>query len=378
MLKSARHGFIEGSTRAIFGNRFSKTRLMMSILKISRLLSMAATLVVFSACNNSTGAASNPIASQGLRTQTSNAGNNNGAQPSSPIMFGSLKDVSMAVCTGSNGDYLRLDQKTGQVSIQIEGRRLENFDVHGNRVNIDYGDSAAIDFGIVSDYYSILDSADDADTGQFFGLTASQNQTLGTSQSLLVFENENGWEGTSIGEMMACQLQFSPPAPPTPPAPPPPDDFQDCPPMTGAIVIPTPGAVPSLLPPPTDGDGMIIWKNNSDAAAYCSKQKAQVPTARELAEIAIKHGAKGIAEIKSGKPDASYQLVCGQNVNDGTVDQFYYSSNGFHDDEMAYEVLWTQTWNKRGAYGLNGNGQIQIADFIEGSENLVISCVLRP
>jgi len=70
------------------------------------------------------------------------------------------------------------------------------------------------------------------------------------------------------------------------------------------------------------------------AVNYCDAKGSRLPTARELAQIATRMGAKGILEKTvvdakfKGQAPEGYNLVVAINA-DGSVDQFYYNPRGY-------------------------------------------------
>jgi hypothetical protein len=70
------------------------------------------------------------------------------------------------------------------------------------------------------------------------------------------------------------------------------------------------------------------------AVNYCDAKGSRLPTARELAQVATRMGAKGILEKAvvdtkyKGHAPEGYGLVVAINA-DGSVDQFYYNPRGY-------------------------------------------------
>jgi hypothetical protein len=81
----------------------------------------------------------------------------------------------------------------------------------------------------------------------------------------------------------------------------------------------------------------LKFMTQDEAIQYCaSTRNAHLPTPRELAELAMSYGARGILEVdyvaEHGLPDyplgAIWRIVDSKNL-DGSVDRFYFSDAGF-------------------------------------------------
>ncbi|MBN8542629.1 MAG: hypothetical protein J0L82_19720 [Deltaproteobacteria bacterium] len=73
--------------------------------------------------------------------------------------------------------------------------------------------------------------------------------------------------------------------------------------------------------------------NHNEAITYCIDRQAHLPSARELAQLSMSLGAKGIAEIKGGKPDDSYHQFKFKN-SDESSDNFYFCREGYQRPEI--------------------------------------------
>ena len=68
-------------------------------------------------------------------------------------------------------------------------------------------------------------------------------------------------------------------------------------------------------------------KTFADAKQYCLSRGSRLPTARELARLAMSCGAKGILEVKEYRGNHGYKPIA---ARDGSqVDNFYYNPVGF-------------------------------------------------
>lgn len=104
------------------------------------------------------------------------------------------------------------------------------------------------------------------------------------------------------------------------------------------------GQAPTFLDIAKNADGTVKYMNQNDAIQYCTAQGAHLPSARELAQLSMSLGAKGIAEIKSGKPDNSYYSINAKNA-DGSSDKFYFSNEGYQRPagEMGNNWFWSSS-----------------------------------
>ncbi|MBN8541578.1 MAG: hypothetical protein J0L82_14385 [Deltaproteobacteria bacterium] len=93
------------------------------------------------------------------------------------------------------------------------------------------------------------------------------------------------------------------------------------------------GILSAFLDIAKNDDGTVKHMNHNEAIKYCIDRQAHLPSARELAHLSMSLGAKGIAEIKGGKPDESYRQFKFKN-SDGTSDNFYFSREGYQRPEI--------------------------------------------
>jgi hypothetical protein len=92
-----------------------------------------------------------------------------------------------------------------------------------------------------------------------------------------------------------------------------------------------------------NSDGKIEWMSQCRAQKYCTDQNAHLPSARELALLAMSYGAKGLADRKV---DNSYYKIWAINI-DGTQDEFYFSSEGYRrpKGELGNYYIWSSSFD---------------------------------
>jgi hypothetical protein len=86
----------------------------------------------------------------------------------------------------------------------------------------------------------------------------------------------------------------------------------------------------------------------AEAVQYCENQGTHLPSARELAQFAVKLGAKGIVEACDSDDDFC-QKVEAKNI-DGKNDTFYFSAAGYRRPEGDLGKVWFSSSSVR----LNG------------------------
>lgn len=137
---------------------------------------------------------------------------------------------------------------------------------------------------------------------------------------------------------------------------------------------------PKFLDIAKNADGGVKYISQEDAVQYCSDQGARLPSARELAQLSMTFGAKGIAEIQSGKPDNSYREIWVNNA-DGSLDRFYFSEEGYQRPagELGDYTLWSSSRYSRDyyVYGFVFIGSIGgiYADFSFQNRDIAVRCV---
>ncbi len=118
---------------------------------------------------------------------------------------------------------------------------------------------------------------------------------------------------------------------------------------------PTPGFLDIVK----NADGSVKTMNQSDAVDYCTSQGAQLPSARELAQLSTSLGAKGIVDA-CGSSDISCFSIKATNA-DGNEDSFDFSYAGYQRPagEMGNNWFWSSSAYSNVsdfAFFLNGSG----------------------
>jgi hypothetical protein len=85
--------------------------------------------------------------------------------------------------------------------------------------------------------------------------------------------------------------------------------------------------MPVFLDIARDTNGRLKYMDHSDATRYCANRGARLPSIRELAQLSMSLGAKGIGE-SCGTDKSCYKFSNIQNA-DGSKDEFYYSFSGY-------------------------------------------------
>ena len=126
-----------------------------------------------------------------------------------------------------------------------------------------------------------------------------------------------------------------------------------------------------------DDHGNVLHKNQYEAERYCRDHDSRLPTARELALWAVKHGAS-ISE----HPRDGYYKVDGSDP-EGRPDPFYFNYSGYRGLTETLRRYWY--WSSSVvpgdsyvAYYLNGdNGDIDNDDRSDNNDDNAVRCV-RP
>lgn len=141
-----------------------------------------------------------------------------------------------------------------------------------------------------------------------------------------------------------------------------------------------------LQPTPVIGDivrntdGSIRYMNQYDAVQYCANQGMHLPSARELAQLSMNLGAKGILEmhdIKNGHVPEGYHHVKAKNA-DGKDDSFYFNDVGYQPTkgDLGHSWLWSSSVCSDisdFAYGQSGDyGSIGFV--IRYDDNVAVRC----
>lgn len=119
----------------------------------------------------------------------------------------------------------------------------------------------------------------------------------------------------------------------------------------GVPALPAPTPAPKAKPRPLkdrvlrDEEGLLLRSSQEGAAKACAARGMRLPTFRELAELAVTRGAKGIIETSDFTPEhhgKAYFLVKPLNP-DGFQDAFYYNSIGYK--EPVFQAARAEFWS---------------------------------
>ena len=104
------------------------------------------------------------------------------------------------------------------------------------------------------------------------------------------------------------------------------------------------GQAPAFHAIAKNSNGSVKFLLQKEAVQYCADQGAHLPSARELARLSMRLGAKGIAEVTSPIPDDSYFKISARNT-DGSLDKFYFSFKGYQrpTDEIGNNWFWSSS-----------------------------------
>ena len=101
-----------------------------------------------------------------------------------------------------------------------------------------------------------------------------------------------------------------------------------------------------------DGDGGVKYMSQEDAVRYCAGQGNHLPTPRELAQLAISMGAKGIVEVCDHDIFHSDEFINWDqctgievwNADGSRGDSFLYSWKGMRfDNNSSPRLLWSSS-----------------------------------
>ena len=126
-----------------------------------------------------------------------------------------------------------------------------------------------------------------------------------------------------------------------------------------------------------DDQGNVLHKNQYEAERYCRDHDSRLPTARELALWAVKHGAS-----ISDHPRDGYYKVDGSDP-EGRLDPFYFNYSGYRapDGEFGKYWYWSSSvvpGDSNNAYDLSGdNGYIVYVGRSDSYDGYAVRCV-RP
>ena len=121
------------------------------------------------------------------------------------------------------------------------------------------------------------------------------------------------------------------------------------------------GQMPAFLDIAKDAYGKVKFMNQANAVQYCSAQGAHLPSARELAQLAMSLGAKGIVD-SCGSENKCYSVKA-TNAN-GSSDSFNYSYAGYEtpDGDLGKYWFWSSSVNSNYSdnafYFIGDNGYV--------------------
>lgn len=133
---------------------------------------------------------------------------------------------------------------------------------------------------------------------------------------------------------------------------------------------------PAFLDIVKNADGSVKTMNQADAIQYCASQGAHLPSARELAQLSMSLGAKGIVDACDSS-DSSCYSVKATNA-DGSSDNFNFSYAGYQRPagELGNNWFWSSSVYSNHsdfAFGLNGNFGVVVSAY--RSSNYAVRCV---
>ncbi len=101
--------------------------------------------------------------------------------------------------------------------------------------------------------------------------------------------------------------------------------------------------VPSFLDAAKNAHGSVDYMTQSDAIQYCANQGARLPSARELAQLSMRFGAKGIVDT-CGTDRNCYKVSDIKNL-DNSKDEFYFSFSGYGrpDKDLSTKWFWSSS-----------------------------------
>lgn len=100
----------------------------------------------------------------------------------------------------------------------------------------------------------------------------------------------------------------------------------------------------SFLDIARDMNGKVMYMNQSEAIKYCANQGAHLPSARELAQLSMSLGAKGIVDSCGYDKRTCYKVDSIENA-DGSKDEFYFDYSGFEipTGDLGDKWLWSSS-----------------------------------
>ena len=102
---------------------------------------------------------------------------------------------------------------------------------------------------------------------------------------------------------------------------------------------------PAFLDIVKNADGRVKTMNQAYAMQYCASQGAHLPSARELAQLSMSLGAKGIVDSCDSSDNKCYPIKA---INaDGRADSFNFSCAGYQrpEGELGNNWFWSSSVN---------------------------------
>lgn len=138
------------------------------------------------------------------------------------------------------------------------------------------------------------------------------------------------------------------------------------------------GSAPMFLDIAKNADGSVKRMKQSEAFKYCANQGAHLPTARELAQLSISLGARGIVEWP-GMDEYWCRIPGGFYSVRTTNDIFCFSSVGFQRPagDLGNHWFWSSSYDSNPSFNtfvLNGFvGEVDLVD--SAYSNGAVLCV---
>ncbi len=134
---------------------------------------------------------------------------------------------------------------------------------------------------------------------------------------------------------------------------------------------------PVFLDIARNSDGSVKTMTNGEAIAYCLGRDAHLPSARELAQLSMSFGAKGIVDACKTSDKTCYKV---ESLNaKGTPDSFYFSCLGYRRPayERGAEWLWSTSLTSKIPYYdiVFDSDQCFIGDDTYRPADLAVRCV---
>jgi hypothetical protein len=105
--------------------------------------------------------------------------------------------------------------------------------------------------------------------------------------------------------------------------------------------------VPVFLEIARNVNGKVKYMSQEEAAQYCASQGARLPSARELTQLSVSLGAKGIVDSCGSEWSCAKRKHI-QNA-DGTNDEFYFNYSGYQPPagDLGNNWFWSSSVDSR-------------------------------